>query len=872
MLKTGKIEQDGKEWGEGGDIFRTVSHIVPCSGIQFIDLRIDREAIVGVDRSFCVEQVSLCGSIVWTLAPGRGAKTHTASTSGVDDPIILRVDGTSAIQAVLNRWLPLPLLRFLARDSAGQVQFDEGPHNWARIFLTADADPDGSFDLNTVRGVLAIDTQFARDARFEVAQYACPSLDDVCFGSTFALTDDAEQLAAFLAEDWVQSWLRVGDNVSPLDHGRTHADLTSVAAYLTLLTVIVRAKVVPSLQFLAPRADSVRPVPVDLILDIGDARTCGLLVEASGEHGRLDLARSQLLTLRDLSRPDVTFAGAFESRIEFARATFGDEALSRKSGRSHAFNWPSLARVGSEAMHLSRAEPSGGGRNDSGASGLSSPKHHIMDSAGQDTAWRFAPEARALGKRRQMVAGRMLAHMTETGLLPAQDRSTSLPALRPQFSRSAMMSFFIAEIVLQAVSAINAPVTGAERARTGAARILRNIIVSLPLALPDDEREMIVSRAESGVAMLWRALDWRDDAPDSLCPPLPVVRSGLDATLSVQIAFLYDEITERFSGDVPVYTELMGKSRPEFGVQPCVRIAAIDIGEWHTHASTVTYAARGDVPIKPTVLRTQRIDTGGAAARAALVAEILLPAIRTKLIQAGAANPEALLDQATVNAASGEITGDFSFDADVMAQWLQPAALALLTTYGELGESGRKPPFAISLGRLLGKAAVAAGYDTKFDAKAQADGATTFVLAEVAIRFDHRSIETTLQRCLRPMLTDLAATVAVDDCDIILLSGWLGRLGIVRDLLLEVLPARPDRIVSLKDRAWHGWYPLNAQSRVAADGKDIGLVGALLARADNLSASDLRFAAGIFSGPSTRKPDMIEAPRRARLEITRRRS
>lgn len=87
------------------------------------------------------------------------------------------------------------------------------------------------------------------------------------------------------------------------------------------------------------------PVQVDLVLDLGHARTCGILIE---EHPGQGLALSDFypLALRGLSRPECLHEKPFESRVEFVRPSFGRDAVSRRSGRAAAFVWPSPVRVG----------------------------------------------------------------------------------------------------------------------------------------------------------------------------------------------------------------------------------------------------------------------------------------------------------------------------------------------------------------------------------------------------------------------------------------------------------------------------------------------------------------------------------------------
>ena len=61
--------------------------------------------------------------------------------------------------------------------------------------------------------------------------------------------------------------------------------------------------------------ESVTPVEVDLVLDVGNSRTCGIMIERFPGEARVDLARSFPLEVRDLSRPEFSYSGLFESRV-----------------------------------------------------------------------------------------------------------------------------------------------------------------------------------------------------------------------------------------------------------------------------------------------------------------------------------------------------------------------------------------------------------------------------------------------------------------------------------------------------------------------------------------------------------------------------
>ena len=115
------------------------------------------------------------------------------------------------------------------------------------------------------------------------------------------------------------------------------------------------------------------PVNVDFVLDVGNSRTCGILIEEHAQDTNWTHNRYEL-TLRDLSEPHLTYSEPFESRMEFNHASFGLDNISSLSGRASAFNWPTITRIGPEALRLAS-----GRRGMEGSTGLSSPKRYLWD-------------------------------------------------------------------------------------------------------------------------------------------------------------------------------------------------------------------------------------------------------------------------------------------------------------------------------------------------------------------------------------------------------------------------------------------------------------------------------------------------------------
>src|SRR5690606_18510639 len=124
-----------------------------------------------------------------------------------------------------------------------------------------------------------------------------------------------------------------------------------------------------------------RPIEVGLTLDIGNSRTCGLLVEKSRpfESQPFDFTSARKLQIRNLSAPNKVYDEPFEMQVAFAQEKFGNSASDLYD---NVFSWPSLVRVGTEAVELTSFFES----EDSQAT-ISSPKRYLWDKKPVKIPW-----------------------------------------------------------------------------------------------------------------------------------------------------------------------------------------------------------------------------------------------------------------------------------------------------------------------------------------------------------------------------------------------------------------------------------------------------------------------------------------------------
>jgi len=366
------------------------------------------------------------------------------------------ISRAQALEPFLNKWVPLPYFRVHARGADGKEVYDRGPSNWARVHVAEL--PQRDAEGRSHRLVLAFDTELM--PRAADRPYVAPAPEESARQQEFVPVFGHVDNAWFLNEAWVGQWLE--------SCFRELRQAQRAGAPL-------RAEDFPhACEALGTLSRLPRPAGRDGHLPAGAAGGCGLgqsrlCADQCRSRHRMSAIRapagcwwrksqdgpslnnSQVLVLRDLSQPERMYERTFESRVEFAVGSFGYDAISRRSGRANAFRWPSPVRVGPEAMRLAAAT-----QGNEGATGISSPKRYLWDRRANVQGWRFNGLASDGVTREPPVSGPFMAQVTETGEALRMLRGRGQPAVRARFSRSSMFTFLLAELLMQAVSHINA--------------------------------------------------------------------------------------------------------------------------------------------------------------------------------------------------------------------------------------------------------------------------------------------------------------------------------------------------------------------------------------------------------------------------------
>ncbi|MFO1153261.1 MAG: virulence factor SrfB [Rhodospirillales bacterium] len=763
-------------------------------------------------------------------------------------------------------WLPVPYLR--TDGDRGYA----GPTTWARGRIVPLA-PGDDLQGHTHRLTLAFDTNVIDDP--EGLAYLAPSLADVQTGASFRLAHRAHELDRFIELPWIVEWLAetyteqaparlrmaAEDVADEMRENKAH-----FAHYLNWLSVIGARARLPEIVIRSnARGDVMAPIPVDMVLDVGNSRTCGILIEEHPQQGH-GLKNRYELALRDLSLPQQVYAEPFESRIEFAQVVLGKEHCACKSGRNDAFVWPTIARVGPEAARLAN-----GRRGTEGSTGLSSPKRYLWDEDRYQLGWRFN-----VGLSRDEIephaTGAPFSNLINdegNALFDVEDEEKRMPVFMPHYSRSAIMTFMLAEVLTHALVQINSPGQRLKQGDPEKARHLRSIILTVPPSMPKPERDIFANRMAQAMALVWKSLGWHgeDDPMDEIgrataWPPFPTVHAEWDEATCAQVVYLFSECQEHFAGRPEDFFRVIRRpGRPADGDRDGRRLtlASIDIGGGTTDLVVTDYRLDEGQGANVYITPEQRFRDGFKMAGDDLVLEVVqklvVPAIEQALRDHGIAEPAPLLSR--LIGSEPVSVQESALRQQLALQVLYPLGLAIIKDYEHYDPVARAEVRARTIAEMLvGREPpstavlqyVATGVRQSLPAAGDFD--LTGVRVVVDLHRLHRFfLEDQMEIC--KTIQALCEVVWLYDCDMLLLSGRPSRLPGIQALFRALLALPPDRILALDGYRAGTWYPFHKDGKIA-DPKTTAAVGAMVCKVGGeRGIPNFNFLSNAFRAKST---------------------
>jgi hypothetical protein len=843
--------------------YKDLISIIPGGIIQFLDipvklssrprLNIQFKEITGILKSGvtlnCFKNDSARGHFI-------DARTNSVwidPLTGEEDASVEPDYGLSSdrvLDTYLNKWIPIPFLRSVGRIGINEERFRFGPTDWARAqLIKVSIDSDDSIQYHLV---IAFDTQIENDIDVPnvgpETGYPCLSLMDVIEGAELSFVTDIGKLLWFTNLSWVNDWLNelFLDSIRNNNNGKVFREvdleynLEHVARYIGFIEFLSQSTKIPRVRIIDTNKN-VSPIDVDLVVDIGNARTIGMLVERR-DSGSSGLDDGAILEIRDLSSPTDKTGSTFSSTICFSKFEFGDHnGFSRGSGRIRpGFQWPSSVRIGDEAERLSSLA-----RKELGLSSMSSPKRYLWDMRPSKQEWRNCVGYENVFEEETPVnTGEFVGYINNYGFpLKALHKRPSIyvenwsqqpnyPVIEPLFCRSSLMMFLFAELLTQTLVQINSPSYRNDRGLSDIPRKLRRVLITYPPAMSDFEKKYFKQWADWAIDVLWSSLSW----DDSECMGVfnfskPVTKMNLDEASASQLVFIFNEIVKRFSGDAENYFKNFGRQRNQYK-DISVRIASIDIGGGTTDMVVTTYRYE-QVATSIRLLPFQNFREGFNFAGDDLLKTIIeghiLAKIASKCCQDNIDLTEEnfyrkfIKDAVDMKEREKNIRGQFT------KHILKPIAIEILQKLEELGHNYLQGVmFSVKLSEIFKKHKIPSAEVLNYVGLINTlrDGNS---YRDIELDFDLGEISVTIVNCIEPYLKELIEIIGQYDCDFLLVSGRPSCLPSIQKIFYKYAVMPASRIIPMGNYQVDNWYPFftKPDGRIA-DPKTTGVVGAML--------------------------------------------
>lgn len=516
---------------------------------------------------------------------------------------IVKVEPKNIEQDIIKSYLKS---KGLAREEFKSVQYGDASYNDDLVADTQDEVkpkekklvlPEGT---DYYRIVLAFDTK--TQEFMDNKEYQAPADRDAESTVTFDFAYQDSRTIKYLkgingGKAWVSDWVgqvfselykeRINGNISEqklddlkLNKKEHQAHYLNLLAFLGYVVGIAPVKLIQNRDFFGTG----HIVDVSLVLDIGNARSCGIMVEQNNNVNSNDdnFSDTYPLLLRDLNTPEQVYNESFASRIEFAEPNFAYGNLSARSGRSDAFEWPSLVRVGQEASNLAALKS-----GNEGNTGLISPKRYLWstDPFTKDrwvfNCYSYQVHSKFLRQeQRKKQSQNNRAHLDSVGMyfnthgrayFALDKDDTMLDNLDSRYSNNSTMTFMLIEIILHAMTQMNSLAQRNKTSFKNVPRRLKSIILTTPPCMSIEEKELYRACVYEALGILWKSMGFdktydnlhfcclnesqlelmRAEGADNIpniYPPVPEVHMDWDEAESGQVVYIYNEAQKTFSG------------------------------------------------------------------------------------------------------------------------------------------------------------------------------------------------------------------------------------------------------------------------------------------------------------------------------------
>jgi hypothetical protein len=706
-----------------------------------------------------------------------------------------------------NIWFPMPFFLLNGKQS------EFGPTNWCRFKLIP-TEINGNrrkYDL-----LIAFDTYSSfEDENFEDEDLnETPVFTNIAEKSKeFTLCNNEFKLIAYCSEayncDWVDKYvLKQFHNLENInDFKGSNQKLNYLTQYIYLIRLIEQSNVLPKITLFSNQ--NVAYQNVDLVVDIGNSRTCAILYDNG------DFTKSSPLELQDYTTP--IFEGkinkhkdSFDMRLAFREADLGgDFGLIN----SRQFVYPSMIRLGKEAndlIHKSVNLNTGAEKTTT----FSSPKRFLWDTKTQKQEWEFV-QLEGENSKPIYIHG-ISEQLNSDGTINIEGQGGILT----KYSRKALMTFAFLEILAQAKMQINSYDQRKHWGNESTPRKIGRILVTCPTSMSRIEQVALRKCAEDAAIILDRFFEKtysKSIEENEIRRKLQIIPSAkkisakeertewiYDEATAAQFVFLYAEIKERYKKNVKDYFEFYGKLRSDLDSynKKSLTIGSVDIGAGTTDVMIATYKyedSAGQCSLTPIPLFWETFYKAGDDLLKSLIQSLVIDGkyspIENKIRKNGK-NPVELLQpffgtDVGVSSRNRQLRSDFNLQISI------PIVSYFLDLLKENKEESKILSFSDIFSQNQPTQAVLNHFKNHFG----------FEFESLQWPYERKTISALVEKTFETLIGKISSLFSHYSCDIVLLSGRPTSLKPLTNLFLKHYAISPNRLKSMNDYRVGRWYP-----------------------------------------------------------------
>lgn len=782
----------------------------------------------------------------------------------IDESEILKISRVEKfIEKFQGLWLPVP---FFPYDPQTE-ESDFGPTGWCRMLLSdlRYTSNDKKEQFLELKVIFAFDTVVTDNSDITLSE---TDLSEEF--NYFSLSKNDDINLRFISESytvWVDDYLLSSIHGGTLPN--TDFPLKYLGQYLYLIKSLASLENNNKLDkiILYPNNDD-RAVGVDLVLDIGNSRTCGLLFEEDKLRDSQGFGSVRELKLTNLSNPAISYNDPFSMRLVFHKSNFGDIDVPQMT---NLFVWPSVLRIGNEAENLLNSYDLPTHLISEPANTCSSPKRYLWDSQPADKPWEYITikdDKKHQTTKNEVVLYHLNEQFTSSGeLIDGEDNF----GVQAKWSRGSLMTFVYIELIAHAMQQINShDFREKNHEELGKPRRLKRIVITCPTGMSEEEQLRLRKSAKDATKALERyykaiqkaeisseqtsdfdlsGINLDDDDfdtadieniqsaysnieiipnPDSLLHPDPEHKEDwiFDEATCSQINFLYSELAHKYKNNFDQFFDLYGK---ESGDDPgkSLTIASVDIGGGTTDLMICNYSYEGGDMIKPKPLYWETFTKAGDDLMKEIINQLLIDGskdengvLKSYAIDKNCTNVVAKIHKFFTNQASDQEAIHNLYRKSFVQQVLVPIAIKVMNAFS----SGEKQHIQLTYeeifeGRYPNQQLV------EYINKNFEDG---FDFQEIKWRISLDDFNHVVNNQFLNLFRQISAIIFASKADYLLLSGKPSEIHEVRNIFLCESSLSPNRIINLSNYRLGNWYPFSNEFGFLKDSKTTVAVGAMI--------------------------------------------